>query len=117
MPENEELLSGLILELRRGTIVLCVLSRLEKPKYGYNLITELAERGVSVEANTLYPLLRRLESQGLLESSWQTEGAKPRKYYVMTQKGKEICAALTKSWKTTAASVKKLIEEGGADAE
>ena len=86
--EQEDLLSGLVLELRRGTIVLCVLNQLEKPMYGYALVQNLSEKEIPVEANTLYPLLRRLEKQGLLKSEWEISGgSKPRKYYVRTEIG------------------------------
>ena len=67
--DKDDLVSGFLLELRRGMVILCVLAKLRRPAYGYQLITDLAETGLPVEANTLYPLLRRLEGQGLLESS------------------------------------------------
>jgi DNA-binding PadR family transcriptional regulator len=108
--DKDDLLSGLILELRRGTIVLCVLSKLKNPTYGYQLINDLADGGISVEANTLYPLLRRLESQGLLQSEWRTDGAKPRKYYVTTEMGNEINLALKRHWKQTIQSMDKMWE-------
>ena len=60
----------MVLELRRGTLVMLVLSRLREPAYGYALVKSLADHGIPIEANTLYPLMRRLESQGLLESKW-----------------------------------------------
>lgn len=107
---KEELLSGFILELRRGTIILCVLSKLKKPTYGYNLITMLSDSGISVEANTLYPLLRRLEGQGILESTWNTETAKPRKYYSRTEMGSEIYLMLKKHWEGTVENMKTLLE-------
>ena len=81
MDEKNELLLNFILELRRGTLVLSVLSRMAEPKYGYALVQSLEKEGMRIDANTLYPLLRRLEKQGLLESVWETGGAKPRKYY------------------------------------
>ena len=108
--DKDELISGFILELRRGTVILCVLAKLKEPTYGYNLITELASTGVAIEANTLYPLLRRLESQGLLTSSWDTGGAKPRKYYVTTDFGREVLADLKKHWQKTVQSMNKLLE-------
>ena len=96
-----ELLSGFLLELRRGTVILCVLAKLDKPTYGYNLISELADSGIAIEANTLYPLLRRLESQDLLKSEWNTDGAKPRKYYCITDFGKEVLSELKLNWQNT----------------
>ena len=72
MDEKNELLLNFILELRRGTLVLSVLSRMAEPKYGYALVQSLEKEGMRIDANTLYPLLRRLEKQGLLESVWET---------------------------------------------
>lgn len=109
MGEQEDLLGGLVLELRRGTIVLSVLSQLEKPKYGYALVQILNDKEISVEANTLYPLLRRLEKQGLLQSEWETSGTKPRKYYVRTQVGTEVNTQLKKHWEKIVDSMNKLL--------
>jgi len=109
--DKEELISGFILELRRGTLILCVLAKLQEPTYGYNLIARLADTGVAIEANTLYPLLRRLEGQGLLASSWNTEGAKPRKYYKLTDYGRGILAELKLHWQSAATSMHQLLEE------
>ena len=108
--DNDEILTGLILELRRGTIVLSVLGQLKEPTYGYNLVNILAENGITIEANTLYPLLRRLEGQGLRISTWETSGTKPRKYYAKTEKGNEICAALKKHWDSIVRSIDNLWE-------
>ena len=98
MSQKEEIVSGLTMELRRGTIVLCVLSKLKEPTYGYSLVNVLSENGIPMETNTLYPLLRRLEKQGLLQSSWETSGAKPRKYYVITDFGREVYDELKEQW-------------------
>lgn len=106
----EETVSNLILELRRGTLILLVLSQLEKPTYGYNLVSVLEEGGVPVEANTLYPLMRRLESQGLLKSEWETGGSKPRKYYVLTEDGKTVLEKVKKHWTDFSQKVDKLLE-------
>jgi DNA-binding PadR family transcriptional regulator len=108
---KDDVLSSLLLELRRGTIVLCVLAKLQKTMYGYNLVTALADSGIPVEANTLYPLLRRLESQGLLQSTWETGGSKPRKYYSTTPQGQQTYAALKTHWDKTVQSMHKLLEE------
>jgi DNA-binding PadR family transcriptional regulator len=112
--ENSDLggiVSGFLLELRRGTVILCVLAKLRKPAYGYQLVTDLAQTGMPVEANTLYPLLRRLEAQGLLESSWNTEGAKPRKYYAATPFGLEALEKLKSHWQAAAQSMNAILEE------
>src|SRR4029077_11250691 len=71
------------LELRRGVVVLATLSQLRTPRYGYELRQALAENGMPIEEGTLYPLLRRLEAQGLLKSEWKIEGASPRRYYLL----------------------------------
>lgn len=86
-------------ELRRGILVLATLSRLQEPKYGYALISSLSERGLEIEQGTLYPLLRRLESQGLLESEWNVDGSRPRRYYVLSPQGADLLAALTGEWR------------------
>lgn len=112
MPDFEEILSGLTLELRRGTIVLSVLSQLEQPKYGYSLVQILEEKGVPVDAGTLYPLLRRLEKQGLLQSEWETAGPKPRKYYLLTESGKLAYRKLSSLWRELAQNMDGLLNGG-----
>lgn len=109
MGEKEDVLGNLILELRRGTIVLSVLSQLKDAKYGYSLVQSLEEKGVTVEANTLYPLLRRLESQGLLESKWDTDESRPRKYYILSSLGREVYISLCNEWKSMTDCIGKLI--------
>ncbi len=109
--EKNEIVSGFLLELRRGTVILCVLAKLRQPTYGYQLITELAGTGLPVEANTLYPLLRRLEAQGLLKSEWNTEGTKPRKFYAATPLGLEALDALKAHWQVTVQSMHAILEE------
>ena len=109
---KDELLAGLLHEMRRGTIILCVLAKLRQSAYGYNLIAELSETDIPIEANTLYPLLRRLESQGLLESAWNTtDGAKPRKYYSTTDLGKEILQELKKHWQRAVQNMNNILED------
>ena len=71
-------------ELRRGALVLAVLSQLKEARYGYALINQLAKQGLGIEQGTLYPLLRRPEEQGLLKSKWNVEGSHPRRYYVIS---------------------------------
>jgi PadR family transcriptional regulator PadR len=89
---------NLISELRRGTLVLTVLSQLDEKQYGYSLVQLLAEKGVEIDQSTLYPLLRRLEDQGLLESEWSVEGPRPRRYYVLSETGKETLQQLEQEW-------------------
>lgn len=96
MTERDQL--GLT-ELRRGVVVLAVLSQLRVPQYGYSLKQALAEGGMPVEEGTLYPLLRRLESQGLLASEWNTAHAPPRRYYRLNQEGERVLALLAAAWR------------------
>lgn len=85
-------------ELRRGILVLATLSQLKEAKYGYALIDEVSHRGLDIDQGTLYPLLRRLEEQGLLESEWNVEGSRPRRYYRISQTGEELLQVLTDDW-------------------
>jgi PadR family transcriptional regulator PadR len=98
--ENNEAIDNLILEMRRGVIVLAVLSQCGEEQYGYSLMKSLSEKGLEIDQGTLYPLLRRLESQGLLSSAWRLEDARPRRYYVISQQGKGILPRLTCEWES-----------------
>ncbi len=108
---DQTILNSMMTELRRGTLSLAVLSQLHKPQYGYSLLRCLEEKGIQIEANTLYPLMRRLETQGLLENSWDTTSARPRKYYVLSQAGKEIYTELKKEWESTCQGINRLLKE------
>ena len=105
------MLTNLELELRRGTLVLSGLSQLAQPRYGYSLVQGLESKRVSIDPNTLYPLLRRLEKQGLLYSEWETGGPKPRKYYRRTLLGDGIYAELKRQWRLMAAGMEELLKE------
>ena len=105
------MLTNLELELRRGTLVLSVLSQLAQPRYGYSLVQGLESKRVSIDPNTLYPLLRRLEKQGLLYSEWETGGPKPRKYYRRTLLGDGIYAELKRQRRLMAAGMEELLKE------
>lgn len=89
---------NLVQELRRGVIVLAVLSQLHSEQYGYSLMKALEEQGLVVDQGTLYPLLRRLEDQDLLESSWNTETSRPRRYYRLNANGKVILNEMSSEW-------------------
>src|SRR3990172_5710978 len=104
-----EISENVTLELRRGVIVLAVLSQLSKEQYGYSLLKSLSDLGLEVDQGTLYPLLRRLESQGLLESVWKLEEARPRRYYVISAQGKKILPRLKAEWNSIVAVMKKMI--------
>jgi PadR family transcriptional regulator, regulatory protein PadR len=95
---NSEPHENVILELRRGVIVLAVLSQLNEEQYGYSLLKQLSEQGLEVDQGTLYPLLRRLETQGLLESDWRIEEARPRRYYRISDVGRAALPALRAEW-------------------
>jgi len=98
------------LELRRGVLVLAVLSQLRSVQYGYSLRQALAERGMPIEEGTLYPLLRRLESQGLLASEWRIEDGPPRRYYRLNDAGEALLAELTVSWSALVATMDGLLQ-------
>ena len=98
MATNDDLLQSQIQEVRRGSAVIATLALASEPQYGYALIELLAKIGIDAEANTLYPLLRRLEKQGLRESVWNTEESRPRKYYRTTPEGEAMRAALLEEW-------------------
>jgi PadR family transcriptional regulator PadR len=106
----DEFLAGGQQELRRGTVVLACLLLLREPGYGYALLDQLRDLGFSVDANTLYPLLRRLESQGLLVSEWNTQEARPRKFYRISPDGERYAAALLEDWNRMDASLRRLAQ-------
>jgi PadR family transcriptional regulator, regulatory protein PadR len=103
--------NNLLQELRRGNIILSVLSQLNNPQYGYSLVVLLEEKGISIEPGTLYPLLRRLEKQEILESNWDTDTSKPRKYYKLSENGKKIYKDLCKEWFKMTESMEKIISD------
>jgi DNA-binding PadR family transcriptional regulator len=103
--------SKLELELRRGVVVLATLSQLRTPRYGYELRQALAERGMAIEEGTLYPLLRRLETQGLLKSEWRIEDGPPRRYYSLNADGRKLLKKLTEAWQGMNTAMEKLLEE------
>jgi DNA-binding PadR family transcriptional regulator len=96
-------------ELRRGVIVLAVLSQLREPQYGYSLRQALAAGGMPVEEGTLYPLLRRMEGQGLLASEWRIQDGPPRRYYVLSPQGRDLFETLTQSWRALIATMDGLL--------
>lgn len=108
--KTKEIMDNLILELKRGTLVLSVLASLYEPQYGYSLVQVLEERNIPIEAGTLYPLLRRLESQELLKSEWETSGSKPRKYYVISETGQEVLKQLKTEWRTLSTQMNEILK-------
>ena len=105
----DDTVSGLKQELRRGTLILLVLSQLREDMYGYSLVKQLNDHDIPMDANTLYPLLRRLEGQGLLQSRWDTAESKPRKYYKITEDGLAVLERTTAYWRNFSANVEELL--------
>ena len=107
---TNESFENVILELRRGVIVLGVLSSLDKEQYGYSLITSLKEHGLEIDQGTLYPLLRRLESQGLLQSNWRIESDRPRRYYMLSDEGRQLLPRLKEEWTGIVSMMNKMLK-------
>jgi len=101
------------LELRRGVVVLATLSQLRAPRYGYELRQALADQGMAIEEGTLYPLLRRLESQGLLKSDLKTDSGSPRRYYSLNADGRKLLKKLIESWQGMNDAMDRLLKEDG----
>jgi PadR family transcriptional regulator PadR len=105
---NESPFENLRLELRRGCLVLAVLAQLRAEHYGYTLRKALAEDGLEIEESTLYPLLRRLETQGLLVSEWREEDKRNKRFYRLSPDGKLILKQLLIEWKSIHASLEDI---------
>jgi DNA-binding PadR family transcriptional regulator len=111
MDSMNDLISSLTVELKRGTLVLLVLSQLRTQEYGYSLVQKLEEKNAPIDAGTLYPLLRRLEKQKLLVSEWDTSESRPRKFYMLSQEGKEVYARLKTEWEFLSKQLENLLME------
>ena len=108
--ENDELVQNMLLELRRGVLSIAVLSQLSKEEYGYSLLKALSDKGMEIDQSTLYPLLRRLESQGLLQSDWRiVDEARPRRYYIISTQGKAVLTKLKREWSAMAETMKQML--------
>ena len=107
---EQQVVENLVQELRRGVIVLAVLSQLQDEQYGYQILKQMADKGLEVDQGTLYPLLRRLESQGLLESRWRVEEARPRRYYVISAAGRALLPLLQGEWSKIVATLQPLLK-------
>ena len=107
--ENVQSIDNLVLEMRRGVIVLAVLSQCNQEQYGYSLMKSLSEKGLEIDQGTLYPLLRRLETQGLLSSSWRLEDARPRRYYLISSDGRAILPRLIEEWNSMVQMMKHML--------
>ncbi|HEV2703460.1 MAG TPA: helix-turn-helix transcriptional regulator [Steroidobacteraceae bacterium] len=95
---HAELFENLRIELRSGCLILAVLGQLRAEHYGYSLRQALAQAGLEIEENTLYPMLRRLEKQGLLESEWREENNRKKRFYQLSTAGKRLLPELFKEW-------------------
>ena len=108
--DNVELVQNMLLELRRGILSLAVLSQLSKEQYGYSLLKALSDQGMEIDQSTLYPLLRRLETQGLLQSDWRiVDEARPRRYYVISTQGKAVLTKLKREWSLMSETMKQML--------
>ena len=107
-PATKSVTENLVAELRRGLLVLAILTQLEEEHYGYSLREKLADRGLQVPEGTLYPLLRRLESQGLLESRWQLGEGRPRRYYRTSKVGHATLRELTNEWTSLGEALERI---------
>ena len=107
---TNEMYENTINELRRGMIVLAVLSQLNEEQYGYSLLKLLSAKGLDLDQGTLYPLLRRLESQGLLSSDWKIEGSRPRRYYVISPEGQELLPRLKEEWNKIVSMMERMLK-------
>jgi len=108
MTLSENLFENLRLELRRGCLTLAVLAQLHQEHYGYTLRKALAEHGLEIDESTLYPLLRRLETQGLLTSEWREEDKRNKRFYRLSSDGEQIFTQLLQEWQAINASIDRI---------
>ena len=106
---SSELIDKLRLELRRGSLTIAVLAQLKSEHYGYTLRKALAELGLEIDEGTLYPLLRRLEAQGLLTSEWREEGGRKKRFYRLTPEGRQIFRQLLAEWAGINQSLERIV--------
>ena len=111
MTIEPNLLDNLRMELRRGSLIVAVLAQLRSEQYGYTLRKALAEHGMAIDEGTLYPLLRRLETQGLLASEWREENKRNKRFYRLSPQGELILQQLLEEWKTINASLDRILQE------
>lgn len=110
MPVEDDLFEKLRIELRRGSLVLAVLGALREERYGYTLRTSLEQAGLPIDEGALYPLLRRLESQGLLTSEWREEAKRNKRFYRLTREGLDVLGQLLAEWNAISESILRLTE-------
>ena len=117
MTSDNNLFENLRMELRRGSLILAVLAQLHTEQYGYTLRKALAEHGMAVDEGTLYPLLRRLETQGLLASQWREEDKRNKRFYRLSSDGEQILDRLLDEWNNINASVSRILESPNTENE
>ena len=108
---DTELFENLRLELRRGCLILAALVQLRAEHYGYTLRKALADQGLAIDEGTLYPLLRRLETQGLLASEWREENRRNKRFYRLSPQGERVLAQLLDEWQSINASLNQILQE------
>ena len=111
MPMDTARFDNLRLELRRGAVIVAVLAALRNEQYGYTLRKALAEHGMAIDEGTLYPLLRRLETQGLLVSEWREEEKRNKRFYRLSPDGGEMLKQLLAEWKSIDTSLTGIMKE------
>ena len=111
MTDKETILKNLKLELRKGTLVLAVLSQLTEKHYGYSLVESLNNKELEIDQNTLYPLLRRLSNQGLLDATWEVADPRPRKYYQLSEMGKAVFNDLKAQYEINNNIINRILKE------
>jgi PadR family transcriptional regulator len=112
---NSEVLENLRLELRRGSLIIAVLAQLGIEQYGYTLRKSLEENGISIDEGTLYPLLRRLETQGLLLSEWREQDKRNKRFYRLSPQGEVILEQLLEDWESLSASIQSILQKPGPE--
>ncbi len=108
---SPDLFENLRLELRRGCVIVAALAALRSEQYGYTLRKALSEQGMDIDEGTLYPLLRRLESQGLLVSEWREEDKRNKRFYRLSADGRQILKLLLAEWETIDSSLRGILQE------
>ncbi len=108
---NDDVLDNLRLELRRGCLIVAVLAQLRAEYYGYALRKALADQGMDIDENTLYPLLRRLESQGLLVSTWREENKRNKRFYRLSDEGQAILGQLLEEWNAIDTALNRIVRD------
>jgi PadR family transcriptional regulator, regulatory protein PadR len=112
---NPEVLENLRSELRRGSLIVAVLAQLGTEQYGYTLRKSLEEHGLTIDEGTLYPLLRRLETQGLLASEWREHEKRNKRFYRLSPQGEVILEQLLQDWESLSASIQSILQKPDAE--